>query len=217
MSKYLPITVLESRWYKDGNHSVKGFFDNLALIHRDNPAAYHYEMFNNKESIKEIICRIQDSQYGNCVYIGAHGSQIEIFGAGENKISRTEIRNIFNRNQAGGVYFAACEFMNVGNASFFLLESAYISPWWFAGFSKSTEWMTSSLFDTIFFDIYLRTYGTELQKITKTAKIMRTNFSGYVNALEFKIFTLQRGRYRTMIELISGEKWRWQHKKLIKI
>ena len=54
----LDLAVIESRWWVDGNSSVKGLFDVLADILVDNPSAYHYEMFNNAESLREVLFRL---------------------------------------------------------------------------------------------------------------------------------------------------------------
>lgn len=44
--KRLDLAVIESRWWDTSNDSVRGLFDLLAGMRKDNPFAYHYEMFN---------------------------------------------------------------------------------------------------------------------------------------------------------------------------
>ena len=42
-------SVIESRWWSDGNHSVRPLFEALAGIHYDNPSAFYYDMFSEKD------------------------------------------------------------------------------------------------------------------------------------------------------------------------
>ena len=41
-SDRLDLAVIESRWWNEGNDSVKGVFDTLAGIVTGNPFGYHY-------------------------------------------------------------------------------------------------------------------------------------------------------------------------------
>lgn len=96
----LDLAVIESRWWppdwkEAGNTSVRGFFDLLADIHEDNPSAYHYEMFNNGDSLEEIIHRVAKRKRN--IYIAAHAGRRGICGAEadeSNNISRKEFREI---------------------------------------------------------------------------------------------------------------------------
>ena len=54
----LDLAVVESRWWEKGNVSVRGLFEVIAAILKAGPDAYHYEMFNNRDSLKEIVPRI---------------------------------------------------------------------------------------------------------------------------------------------------------------
>ena len=58
MAERLDLAVIESRWWDRSNDSVRGVFDMLAGNLMDNPFGYHYEMFNNTASIREIIPRL---------------------------------------------------------------------------------------------------------------------------------------------------------------
>ena len=71
MEGRLDLAVLESRWWKTSNDSVRGLFDMLAGMHKDNPFACHYEMFNNADSLKELIPRIAKVKDVHNIYIGA--------------------------------------------------------------------------------------------------------------------------------------------------
>ena len=70
----LDLAVIESRWWQEGNHSVRPVFDTLAATLTDNPYAYHYEMFNSAESLKELVARLVEKHPAiHHLYIAAHG------------------------------------------------------------------------------------------------------------------------------------------------
>jgi len=196
-------------------------FDALASIFCENTAAYHYEMFASADSMKEVVARLEDTSEARLVYLASHGSELALAGPGKNTISRTVVRNAFSTHRFDGVYFGSCEFMNVKNAQFFLLESEWISPWWFAGFSKSVPWITSTVFDVMFFDIYYNVKRKqrsieELDLIKKVAKITKEKLKGLCDELGFDVYVMEairgpRGQItsqrRKLDGLISGGSW----------
>ena len=108
----LDLAVLESRWWQDSNDSVRPIFDLLAGILAGNPYSYHYEMFNNGDSIKEIIRRLAGQRDIHHLYIAAHGDAKSISGPGS-RISRTILSNLIadvGPRQLYGVFFGSCLF-----------------------------------------------------------------------------------------------------------
>ena len=108
MEERLDLAVIESRWWIDRNDSVRGIFDMLAGTLVGNPFAYHYEMFNNAESIKEMIPRIARTRDIHHIYVAAHGDEQSIHGAGDARISRTVLANALaevHARQIYGVFF----------------------------------------------------------------------------------------------------------------
>ena len=81
MTEPLDVAVVESRWWKEGNTSVRGLFDIVATIKKGNPDKYHYEMFNNAPSLKEMIHRVSKKEHIRNLYIAAHGWDDGICGA----------------------------------------------------------------------------------------------------------------------------------------
>ena len=61
MQKHTNIAVIESNWWRKSNTSVRGLFDLVANIAFDNPNAYHYEMVNTEDALKEVMPRIARS------------------------------------------------------------------------------------------------------------------------------------------------------------
>ena len=71
----LNLAVVESRWWPTGNASVQGLFELVATIHGKNSHDYHYEMFNNGASLKEIIHRVSGKNNIRNLYVAAHGNR----------------------------------------------------------------------------------------------------------------------------------------------
>ena len=105
MEGRLDLAVLESRWWKTSNDSVRGLFDMLAGMHKDNPFAYHYEMFNNADSLRELIPRIAKMKDVHNIYIGAHGAEdgSALLCPG-GRVSRTVLANILQPISARRLY-----------------------------------------------------------------------------------------------------------------
>lgn len=150
----LDIAVIESRWWTEGNHSVRGTFDLLAGIHTNNPFNYHYEMFNNEESLKEIIPRLADRTDIRYLYIAAHGDSDAIYGPAEKRISRTIIKNILSEvhgRKLHGIYFGSCLF---GHQTEGLLRNSGAT--WIAGFTEEIDWLDSTALDLYFWNAFYK-------------------------------------------------------------
>ena len=79
--RMLDLAVIESRWWERGNVSVRGLFDLIASIQKGNPDAYHYEMFNNAASFREIAYRVARKNHIRHLVVAAHGDVNAIYGA----------------------------------------------------------------------------------------------------------------------------------------
>lgn len=199
----LDLAVLESRWWEEGNSSVRGLFDLLADIRKDNPSAYHYEMFNNVDSLREIIHRIVP-RVSN-IYIASHGNEEFLCGAEgreENAISRARLRNILRDLKEQGIhldglYFGSCGFMNRDNAAF-LWEGDGVDISWMAGYSdEEIEWVDSSVVDLYFWNAYYSSSGERRvrRRIRGVAETISRFMPGaYSNELKFNIFIPRRRR-----------------------
>ena len=204
--KPLDLAVVESRWWKNGNSSVRGLFDVLADIHRDNPSAYHYEMFNNENSLREIVCRTS-RRYRN-LYIAAHGNGGSIWGAearNRNQVSLEQLKDILNvasiqkRAKLRGLFVGSCGFVDEENAKYILTpkkkkaaKKSAVS--WIAGYSKSIGWMDSSVVDLFFWNAYysVSKRSSEKERIESIAGKIDKFMPGANKVLGFNIF-LKRG------------------------
>jgi hypothetical protein len=214
----LDLAVIESRWWKSGNSSVKGTFDVLSDILTRNPSAYHYEMFNNSGSFGEVFRRIANSRIRN-VYIGAHGTETKIFGANglaENAVSRTKIRNVLREIRAKrgsalhGIYFGCCLLAQEDTIEFLLEPEAnhHVRVRWVAGYGSSVDWIKAAAVDLFFWNTYYRlkrrrkTGQTEMDLISKVAEHLNTFMPGAHKELKLNIFTRKQrvGGIKNLLE-----------------
>ena len=183
----MSLAVIESRWWDEGNDSVRGFFDTLGALHELEPNEYYYEMFNNGASLREIATRL--ALRVQAIYIAAHGDENGISGAESlcrNRITRTVFRNIVRAGitepggNLDGIYVGSCWFMNERNASFLFkdVNGAPVPVRWLAGYSKEIDFIESTAIDIFFWNEYLSfEEGTALQKATAVAGKMKVVFA----------------------------------------
>ncbi|MBL8649293.1 MAG: hypothetical protein JNL35_02685 [Sphingopyxis sp.] len=148
------LAVVESRWWSDGNDSVRPLFETLAGIVESNPHAVRYDMFAEHNSLSQIIESLCSSGKIHSIYIGAHGDDVSIHGQGDASISRTKLRNMFRKaNKKGnvsGLFFGSCLVATNQNASYWLTKTSSTKLKWIAGYTKNVDWIESSAVDMIF-------------------------------------------------------------------
>ena len=155
MEDRLDLAVIESRWWDTSNDSVRGMFDMLAGLHCDNPFAYHYEMFNNADALKEIVDRVADRTDIHNIYLAAHGTQDgRAIQAAGGRISRTVLGNIvegIHGRKLHGLFVGACGF---GQQNESVMEDAGLT--WIAGYRETIDWIHSSAMDLYFWNAYFQ-------------------------------------------------------------
>ena len=181
MDDRLDLAVIEGRWWEQSNVSVRGLFDTLAGIYYSNPFAYHYEMFSSADSLRDVIRRVaHDSGISN-IYVGAHGSDTEIYGPGDERISRTFIGNTLEKIHAKalhGLFFGCCGF---GNQIENLLNRTNLT--WIAGYTEYIDWIHASAMDLCFWNAY---YQSSVPK--QTSKMERAYQMGILlNVLKLRV------------------------------
>lgn len=207
----LDLAVIESRWWVDGNSSVKGLFDVLADILVDNPSAYHYEMFNNAESLREVLFRLSIKRTVANIYIAAHGDEGGIYGAAtngrmqkrKNYISRIRLRNILitlmkERNaKLNGLFFGSCLFANPDTIDYMLGEGEQREHKirWIAGYTTPVNWMSSSVVDLFFWNHYYSVDDEvgELERVQSVASAIKRFMPGAHYDLGFNIYIRRPG------------------------
>ena len=188
----LDLAVIESRWWEGGNDSVQGLFELLATIRGENPHAYHYEMFNNANSLKEIISRVRNNRSVRTLYIAAHGNSRSIFGAEgrkKNRISREQLAEMLGGHgrKLYGVYLSTC-FVGNKSTAHVLLNNSPIS--WVAGYSKEVNWLKGASLDLYFWDAYCATNerGGPQRRIARVAETVKREMLPLCTRLSFNIF-----------------------------
>lgn len=148
------LSVVEARWWDEGNHSVRGLFETVTAIVCENPYGFRYDMFSNRSALECVLSDIAQDEKYHSIYIASHGSEGALHGLGNEEITRAAFRNSF-RNANGnftvtGLYFGSCYVCNRVNAEFFLDAATGCNINWMAGYSKSVDWVDSSSIDMIF-------------------------------------------------------------------
>lgn len=149
-----PFSVVESRWWSTGNHSVRPLFEAVAALHYDNPSAFLYDMFVNRASLSTVLGMRGKDKRTEIIYLASHGNENHIGPDSANAISRAEARNCFiaanGNGQIKGLFLGTCLTGNTAVAKFFL-EKPETKLDWFAGYSDSVHWIDGTAIDMIFF------------------------------------------------------------------
>lgn len=208
-----PFSVIESRWWEKGNHSVRPLFEAVAAIHYDNPSAFAYDMFADKSSLSVVMNMRGSDKRTEIVYLASHGDEKAIGPSVNNPISRVEARNILitaNANkQIKGLFLGTCL---TGNADFarFFLENKNTNLEWVAGYAKSVDWVDGSAIDMIFFSKLAELYVANKSKrngklsprdmahsaATKLAELVQGAYSSY----GFNIFFHESNKLTSMFK-----------------
>jgi len=200
MQKHTNIAVIESNWWRKSNTSVRGLFDLVANIAFDNPNAYHYEMVNTEDALKEVMPRIASYREVQYACIAAHGDKDGIvFDLSGQRITRTEIRNLLckiketNGSTLRGIHFSSCSFGTSGLAKHLFEKDVCIN--WVSGYEKDVSWIDSSALDLLFFNELLQGKKDEKPRdaIVRTAKRVKARASGLCKELGFGIFVKNSG------------------------
>ena len=190
MTEPLDVAVVESRWWEDGNTSVRGLFDLIATIKKGNPDKYYYEMFNNACSLKEIICRASEKDEIRNLYIAAHGWEDGICGAEQhcrNGISRRRLGNMLSNKELSGLYLSSCFTANPDTTTF-LLERSEVR--WIAGYSEKVDWLEGASIDLYFWASYYRSrdVGTVDERIRRVSTNLKDHMLPACKRFGFNIF-----------------------------
>jgi hypothetical protein len=181
------LAVLEGRWFKDRNTSVRSVFDLLCDLEFKNQHAYYYEMFCDKQAFSSIIDRVGRASKIKWMYIATHGNQTGICGSDRTIISRDEIIKAINKlkkpkpgnvnqNRINGLFFGSCLFGSMENAEEILDDTKLR---WVAGYDTEADWIKSTLIDLYFWQTFFNTKSnTELSRIKYTAELISGHFPG---------------------------------------
>lgn len=201
------MAIVESRWWDNGNDSVRPLFETLAGIVEENPHAVRYDMFAEEKSLRCIIADISSNAALHSLYIAAHGNDGSVFGLGNCEISRTVLRNMMrdaNTNKTiCGIYFGSCLVANKENALFWLKSTPPTHLQWIAGYENSVDWIDSSAVDMIFWSKYLherklnrsrkKNKKTEISMVKHAASEMKKLMPTVFSEMGFNLYYLDTG------------------------
>lgn len=200
------LSVIESRWWDEGNHSVRPMFETLAAIAVGNPFAFRYDMFADRGSLESVMRAVAGVRTYNSIYVAAHGSTSSIQGLPGQVINRAAFRNSLRRANRShtitGLYFGSCLMCNRSNAEFFLDSKLGCNVNWVAGYSKSVDWVDSTSVDVVFWSKVLqkreenrRRKGrkkTDLALAREAADAMKSLMPTIFDQLGFNMYYLDR-------------------------
>ena len=117
---------------------------NIATISKKHPSS--------RNSLKEVIGRIASTNDLYNVYIGAHGSETYIRGPGDERITRSILRNMLQdipRKDLHGLFLGCCLF---GRQVKYLASETNLT--WIAGYTEDVDWVHASAMDLYFWNAY---------------------------------------------------------------
>ena len=208
------IAVIEGKWFKDKNTSVRSLFDLISDLHFDSPHQYHYEMFNNGDALKEIVLRLASTNNIHHIYFAAHGSEQGRYGSNDEEISTTKLTNIIKatndgRGKLDSIYFGSCSFGNSKNLEKLLLSAEGEQIRWIAGYTKDVDFVKSTALDAIFWHEYIEAkydkYGKQLSTLNRIELVceeIKRQANGLAKELGFKVIAYNAKRANPICELI---------------
>ena len=200
------LAVIESRWWPNGNDSVRPLFEVLAGIVEANPHAVRYDMFTDAGSLTGIVSDIAEQTDPNfhSLYLAAHGDENSICGLGGESVSRAKLRNIIinanGRAAITGLYFGSCLVGTRKNAEF-LMQGSGLQ--WIGGYTESVDWVDSSAVDLVFWSKYISEIKTNrsrrkgkrsnIEMVKLASAEMKKIMPNISNQLGFNIYYLDGG------------------------
>lgn len=204
--------VLESRWWKEGNHSVRPLFAAVAEIHYANPSAFYYDMFAEERSLAALLAARGSDGTTEVIYLATHGDENgnEISGLGESTISRAKLKNSIavanGKKQIRGLFLGTCFTGNHSMAKFLLDPSTKLE--WVAGYGCEVDWIDGSAIDMIFFsrlaEEYVENTSRKKGKLSPFKMAHRAASSvvnlvpGAVSKYKFNFFHSEKGALKAM-------------------
>jgi hypothetical protein len=158
-----PVSVIETRWWEKGNHSVKPIFEAVAALNYGNPSAIYYDMFSEKNSLASTLEMRCKDKTTKVLYLATHGDASSTFiGKDEaNEISRTEFKNLLqnanSKSQLDGLFLGTC-YTATNKTIEFVMDKGSTKLNWVAGYTENVDWVEGTAIDMVFFHHLTREY-----------------------------------------------------------
>ncbi len=141
--------VVEGRWWRNQNVSIKPLFDLISDLTTETPHSYHYETFGNGDSLCEILGRLSRQKNGiQHIYIASHGGEKGLLGADDKIITFDFITESLKGTSFKSIFFGSC-LMGRDKLARKILENCPNLNW-VAGYSTKVDWIESSAMDFIY-------------------------------------------------------------------
>ena len=212
-----PVAVIETRWWEDGNHSVKPMFEALAALNHSNPSAILYDMFSEKHSLESVLTARCSDGVTCVIYLATHGdkSSTYIGQSASTAISRTEFKNVLckanTKGQLKGLFLGTC-YTATNNTVSFLLNGGGSKLTWAAGYTESVEWIEGTAIDMVFFhhltSEYVRNKSRKKGKKSdvEMAKFAATEVMKLIPAAHSKYgFNIYYAEGKKVVSMLSGK------------
>jgi hypothetical protein len=193
------IGVVESRWHRrrgiHRNTSVRPLFEYLCKIERDGAQVYEYTMADDEKTLELQLTGLSRNGTIRAICVAMHGKKEGLQPYYEDKLVINEslksmlIEATKDRRSKIGLYLEACEFGNQEVAACLLNEVTMLD--WVAGFSKSADFMYSTIICLLFFTEWLDVSGR--QRIKSVAGRLADKAPGLCEKTGFSIFVRKAG------------------------
>jgi len=208
---YADYAVIESRWEKDSNLSVKPVFDLIAhTCFNGSLNAIPYERFLSERAFEDTVKYFMDDQRINALYIGCHADQDSLQVEAKGDILFRKVVNVLrsrkcsnNKGVVSGLFFGSCSFCTLDNVVVLMKNDDRLK--WVAGYSKKVDWGLSTFLDGLFMMEYTKEinlkreqmnetpcrghYGNRTYDIvTRVAERIKKNHRGLAKELGFEVF-----------------------------
>jgi hypothetical protein len=198
MTQHTRIAVIETRWSRNQNVSVRPLFDLLSESWCAQPHGYHYEMAGSVVAAREAIARVAHDERCRALYLAAHGLKAgltlhngETLAVADLAASLQHVRRPLEE-PLHGIFLSACEVGTQAAALAMLTRpdgrAAPIS--WLAGYDRTVNWIDTFALEALFFNTWIRFQenNTPERAAGIVAERLSDDVGGLIKSLGFRLF-----------------------------
>jgi hypothetical protein len=198
MTHHTRIAVIETRWSRNQNVSVRPLFDLLSESWCAQPHGYHYEMAGSAAAAREAVGRVAGDERCRALYLAMHGVEQGLTLHNGETLSVAELAACLDRAQRSsdaplhGLFLSACQ---IGSraAALTLLSSrnGRAAPLhWLAGYDRTVNWIDTIALEALFFNAWIphQENNTPGYAAAFAAERLARDAGGLVRSLGFRLF-----------------------------
>ena len=213
------LAILKAEWTSEYKHSIKPFFEGLSFYMEKERRTdgFHYERFVGEQSFEEslkFLIRKTDVRY---LYIATHGNSQALSCPDRGSISRGRLHECLEDANSGtqldGLLLGSCLIGNEKTANK-LLKSDVPAPQrlkWVAGYSKSADWLASTLLDVLFLSYVIEFREEKVfppaQSVKLACERLINNAEQLTSKLGFHVYvrTQRSGEVRDLLKIVHED------------